>query len=70
MTTAPTAGRQTQELRAFLSALGDGDRVFVVTHQVNITALTGRGVSSGEVFLIRETDDGTFDVVGEFLVNY
>jgi len=34
-------------------------RRLLVTHQVNITALTGRGVGSGELFAIRPTAQGT-----------
>ncbi len=36
------AGPQTAELRQFLLGLQPGDTVILVTHQVNITALTGR----------------------------
>lgn len=32
--------------------------VMMVTHQVNITALTGQSVSSGEVFILRATAEG------------
>ncbi|MEM9677380.1 MAG: hypothetical protein AAF890_04915 [Pseudomonadota bacterium] len=55
-------------MRKFLAGLGDGERVMLVTHQVNITALTGRGVSSGEVFFIRVNDKGGVDVLGEWLL--
>ena len=65
-----TAGQQTQEVTAFLSTLEESETVFLVTHQVNITALTGRFVSSGEVFLIRLSEDGKVDVVGDFLIDY
>jgi len=40
----------------------------LVTHQVNITALTGRAVSSGELFVIDITPDGTVEVLGEILI--
>jgi len=63
-----TQGRQTDELRAFLASLPDTQKVMLVTHQVNITALTGRGVGSGEVFLIKHNADGTITVVDTFLI--
>ncbi|MEL6736211.1 MAG: histidine phosphatase family protein [Pseudomonadota bacterium] len=63
-----TRDAQTEDVRKFLAGLGDGERVMLVTHQVNITALTGRGVSSGEVFFIRVNDKGGVDVLGEWLV--
>lgn len=63
-----TADAQTEAVRALLTALPQGERALLVTHQVNITALTGRGVSSGEVFLIKTGPDGKVRVIGEFLV--
>ena len=50
--------RQTRETRALIAALPRDARVLIVTHQVNITALTGRGVRSGEIIVARRTDDG------------
>lgn len=49
-----------QALREFLSGLDATSRTTIlVTHQVNITAMTGRGVSSGgmEVFRLNGTDE-------------
>ena len=63
-----TADEQTEEVRVFLNALPESQRVLLVTHQVNITALTGRGVASGEVFIVKSNEDGEIDVVGEFLL--
>lgn len=63
-----TAGRQTEELRAFLANLPPDQTVMLVTHQVNITALTGRGISSGEVFLLQIGPDGTVTVRDEILI--
>jgi len=63
-----TRDAQTKDVREFLATLGDDERVMLVTHQVNITALTGRGVSSGEVFFIRVNDEGGVDVLGEWLL--
>jgi hypothetical protein len=38
-----------------------------VTHQVNISALTGRSTRSGEVLVIRLTGDGA-EVLGSILI--
>ena len=40
----------------------------LVTHQVNITALTGRIPASGEVFLLKIGRDDTISVVDEILI--
>ncbi|MFX4220934.1 MAG: hypothetical protein ACMVO3_08035 [Thalassobaculum sp.] len=40
----------------------------LVTHQVNITALTGRGTASGEFVVIDLTSDGQVEVLGEVLI--
>ena len=62
------AGPQTAELRQFLLGLPPGETVVLVTHQVNITALTGRVPASGEVFLLTIGHDGTISVVDEILI--
>ncbi len=50
--------------RDTLRAIGTAnDRVMLVTHQVNITALTGVYPSSGEVIVIR-VEDGSVTVLG------
>jgi broad specificity phosphatase PhoE len=59
--------RQTQATRALIAALPPDARVLIVTHQVNITALTGRGVRSGEIVVTRRTDDG-LEVVESYLI--
>lgn len=43
-------------------------RVMLVTHQVNISALTGRGTRSGEVLIIRERDRKV-DIIGSILID-
>lgn len=58
-----TEAEQTEGLRAFLGALPDDETVFLVTHQVNITALTGVYPASGEVILFRFEADGTATVL-------
>ena len=62
------AGPQTAELRQFLLGLQPEKSVVLVTHQVNITALTGRTPASGEVFLLEIGRDGTISVVDEILI--
>ncbi len=60
--------RQTAETLALIAALPSEDRVMIVTHQVNITALIGRGVRSGEIIVARRTEDG-LEPVGEISVD-
>ena len=62
------ADRQTAELRQFLFGLPAGETVILVTHFVNIRALTGRGVASGEVLLLDVGRDGTINVIDEILI--
>ena len=64
-----TAREQTQAVQDFLRTLPDDKKLMFVTHQVNITALTGMGVSSGEVFFIRIDRAGDVEVVGRFLLS-
>jgi phosphohistidine phosphatase SixA len=61
-----TRERQTRETRALIGS-AEG-RLMLVTHQVNISALTGRGTRSGEVLVIRETD-GEIEIVGSILID-
>lgn len=63
-----TSGVQTDALEAFLRALPMDRRVMIVTHQVNILALTGRSTGSGEVFFISVGTDGEISVVGELAI--
>ena len=63
-----TRDEQTRAVRTFLAGLPEDERVMMVTHQVNITALTGRGVASGEVFVLQAGPDGSVEVVDEILV--
>ena len=65
---AARAERQTAELRQFLAGLPPGEIVILVTHYVNIRALTSRGAASGEVFLLEMGRDGTMSVVDEVLI--
>lgn len=44
--------RQTDALRTWLAALGSGRRMALVTHQVNIMALTGDNLAMGEAVVV------------------
>ena len=55
---------QTAALREWLEQQTLDEPVVLVTHQVNITALTGVYPSSGELVIVRRSADGTLDVVG------
>lgn len=62
------SGRQTAALRRFLSGLPPEETVILVTHQVNITALTGRWTASGEVLLLEIGRDGAISAVDGILI--
>ena len=63
------AHEQTADLRQFLLSLPPGETVILVTHYVNIRALTGRGVASGEVVLLEIGRDRTISVVDDILID-
>lgn len=63
------ADPQTADLRQFLLSLPPVETVMLVTHYVNIRALTGRGVASGEVVLLKIGSDRTISVVDEILID-
>ena len=56
--------QQTAELRRFVSEVRNGPSLVLVTHQVNITALTGVFPQSGEIVVIRPGGHGGFTVLG------
>ena len=56
--------RQTQALQAWLAEQTLDRPTVLVTHQVNITALTGVFPSSGEMVVVRRSEDGGITVVG------
>jgi 8-oxo-(d)GTP phosphatase len=61
---ADNRGPQTEGLNAWLAGqTGEGPLV-LVTHQVNITALTGVYPASGEIVIVRRSDDGGISVIG------
>ncbi|HEX4843340.1 MAG TPA: histidine phosphatase family protein [Limnobacter sp.] len=55
---------QTAALLTFLRALNPSDKVLLVSHQVNVTALTGIFPSPGEVILFRLGPQGAVEVLG------
>lgn len=59
---------QTAEVAARLADRG-GEALLLVTHQVNISALTGRSTASGEVLVLTEDADGGFEVAGSIRVD-
>ena len=63
------AEAQTGELRKFLLGLSPDETVVLVTHYVNIQALTGQGVASGEVLLLEIGRDGAVSAVGGVLID-
>jgi phosphohistidine phosphatase SixA len=64
-----TRDRQTEEVRAFLAGEPDDRRLLLVTHQVNITALTGRVPRSGEIVVIDVAPDGAVEILGSVLLD-
>jgi len=63
-----TREAQTAATRALLAALPADETAVMVSHQVNITALTGVYPRSGEVVVLRVAEDGSLAVLGRFLV--
>lgn len=57
----------TQAARERIAGWQGPGNMLLVTHQVNITALTGGGVSSGEMVVVRPQEEG-FTVVGRLSV--
>jgi broad specificity phosphatase PhoE len=55
---------QTQDLARWLSDQSAGTPLVLVTHQVNITALTGIYPASGELVVVRIATDGEVTAVG------
>ncbi len=55
---------ETRGLSTWLQANKPAGPVVLVTHQVNISALTGRYTSSGEMVVVRWSADGKFEVLG------
>jgi hypothetical protein len=60
--------RDSQTAEALELLVDRTDRPFIVTHQVNIRALTGQTTRSGEVLIVRHAGD-TLDVLGSILID-
>ena len=56
--------RQTQALERWLASQDLDGPLVLVTHQVNITALTGVYPASGELVVIRPLENGKISAVG------
>ncbi|MBW4972054.1 histidine phosphatase family protein [Roseovarius mucosus] len=58
---------QTKATLEMIETLPEAARVLIVTHQVNITALTGLGVGSGEIIVTRRGAKGLIPV-GRYMI--
>jgi Phosphohistidine phosphatase SixA len=58
---------QTEAVRTLIAEPADGGNLILVTHQVNIAALTGIQVSPGEIVVISPAGNGTFRVAGRLM---
>ena len=56
---------QTEQLLSWINAAPLGHPTILITHQVNIFALTGHSTSSGEIIFVRRNPDGSIKVVGK-----
>lgn len=67
---APNRGDpQTEQVKEVARTVKPPSNLMLVTHQVNITALTGESVASGEIFLVRpDGKDGHMRIVGRLRV--
>ena len=62
--TPEKADRQTVELRRWIQRQDLNEPLILVTHQVNITALTGIYPASGEMVILARKPDGSLEVRG------
>lgn len=58
---------QTQQLKSWLRTRPKGKPLILVTHQVNISALTGTGARSGEIVFVTRTPEGEYSVLGNIV---
>jgi phosphohistidine phosphatase SixA len=63
-----TREEQTEATRLLLGALPSDETAILVSHQVNITALTGLYPRSGEVVVLEVSGDDLVTPVGRFLI--
>ena len=59
-----TEARQSAEVRRRIAGIKRGETLLLVTHQVNITAITGIVPAMGEAVVVRAGKGGTVEVVG------
>ncbi|MET4734097.1 broad specificity phosphatase PhoE [Thalassospira sp. MBR-102] len=62
-----TKKTQTDQIIDRLGALPEGSKVLLITHQVNITALTGIYPRSGEIILIRVDENNTVEMLARLM---
>jgi phosphohistidine phosphatase SixA len=60
-----TGDKQTRRTREFLVENANTEKLVLVTHAVNISALTGTAASEGEIIVVDVGDDGSVTVEGE-----
>lgn len=54
------------QLKQLLAALANGPPAVLVTHQVNIQAITGQGVGSGQGIIVKPDNTGEVKVIRSF----
>ena len=59
-----TRDEQTQAVLKQIESFAEEGNLVLVTHQVNITALTGKAVSQGEAVVVRHDSERGFQVLG------
>ncbi|NIZ02232.1 histidine phosphatase family protein [Thalassospira lucentensis] len=62
-----TESRQSQQVLERLQNLPKDSKAILITHQVNITALTGIFPRSGEIILIKVTDDADIAILSRLM---
>lgn len=62
-----TGAPQTRALRAWLAKQQSDKPLVLVTHQVNISALTNMGTRSGEIVVVGRQPDGALTVLGSII---
>ncbi|MEQ9348754.1 MAG: histidine phosphatase family protein [Thalassospira sp.] len=62
-----TENQQTDQLIARLKGLPKDSKALLITHQVNITKLTGIYPRSGEIILIRLDENGNVETLGRIM---
>ena len=60
--------QQTAYMREFLAKNASQQKLFLVTHQVNIWALAGYGTDSGEIIVVKPNQDGEMTYLGSILI--